>query len=325
MTMPSRKVKTMIRDLFFVPVRAWGQLQARNYDINNTILLSCVPRGGSTWLAEILQTIPRYVGIWEPFHASFNPDALRQGFSSSTYLPIGKVDPARSKYIYDLISGRGLSPRLISASNFNLEQLVSFQGYFIKLIRGNLILPWLLDQYPIPTIYVVRHPCAVVNSQIQHPSWWKNVKSGGTVTVPDGVENDYPHLVEVAKSVTSVVEKLAFMWAVQTFIPMNMPKPHPWYLVTYEKFVEDGYNELQHMFNYLNKPVPEAAYKQLRIPSKSTLDKSDFAQGKGALIGWQNNLTSEQISQILRVCHDVGVDFYTDDLYPDYSKLGINR
>lgn len=321
----SRKVKTVVRDSLFVPVRAWGQFQARNYDIQNTIMLSCVPRGGSTWLGEILQTIPRYVGIWEPFHASFNPDALNRGFSSSTYLPVGKVDPARSKYLYDLISGRGLSPRLISASNFKLDQFLSFEGYFIKMIRGNLLLPWLLDQYPIPTIFVIRHPCAVVNSQTQHPSWWKNVTDDKGVNLPDGIEEDHPHLAEVAKSVTTAVEHLAFLWAMRAYIPLSTPKPHPWHLVTYEKFVEDGNNELEHLFKYLNKPVPEAAYKQLRIPSKSTLDNSDFAQGKGALVGWQNNLTPKQIDQILRVCHDVGIDFYTDELHPDYSKLGINR
>jgi hypothetical protein len=50
------------------------------------VVLACQPRGGSTWLAEILAHLPRHKVIWEPFHPGLNHLAERNGLRSINYL-----------------------------------------------------------------------------------------------------------------------------------------------------------------------------------------------------------------------------------------------
>lgn len=303
------------------PIRTWGQITARHYDVQNTVVITCSPRGGSTWVAEILQTIPGYLMLWEPFHQRINPESNRHGFNWGTYMPQDAVDEQKSEYIYHLLTGRALSPRIISRKQFKFEQILRFEGYIAKILHGQRFLRWMLDLYPVPTIFVLRHPCAVVASQLRHKAW--DGIGGKRKSLPADLQRDYPHLIPINERIKSREESLALTWAIDTHIPLNTPKPHPWHLVTYESLVTNGEEAIDHIFQYLGKPVPLQAYHQLRIPSATTEDNSPFSQGHSALSGWKKALSSEQIDNILRVVHEVGLDFYTDELQPDYKKLNI--
>lgn len=65
----------------------------------------------------------------------------------------------------------------------------------------------------------------------------------------------------------------------------------------------------------------EDAVKRLKVPSASTKERSNVLTGKDPLEGWTENLTQEQIERILRVVSTFGLDFYGEDLEPDYSRL----
>jgi hypothetical protein len=67
--------------------------------------------------------------------------------------------------------------------------------------------------------------------------------------------------------------------------------------------------------------MPAEAIKHLRIPSATTKEWSNVRAGKDPLAGWTKNLTKEQIKQILAVTSTFGLDFYGEDLEPDYNRL----
>ncbi|MDX1532278.1 MAG: hypothetical protein R3362_12180, partial [Rhodothermales bacterium] len=116
-------------------------------------------------------------------------------------------------------------------------------------------------------------------------------------------------------------EVLAFEWAIQAYVPLAQPAPHPWLLTTYEGLVREGPAELERIFAYLGEPVPEAARAGLRAPSATTVTDSNVARGRDPLAGWRKKLDAEAVDSILRVAHAVGVRGYTDDLEPDYDTL----
>jgi hypothetical protein len=317
--MMARLARTILVPPLDAIFRSWGRRNAKSYDVRNTIIIAGVGRGGSTWLAELFATLPGYPLLWEPLHLGSNPECIKYGFDWQTYISAGQDEPLKQRYLHQVLTGANLSCELLTSLHFHPIQFLRFRGYLVKFVNANLLLDWMLHLFPVRAILLIRHPCAVVASQLRHSAWDHVNKE--KMTFSQNLAHDYPHLVEIHKSIRDREEVLAFEWALQTFIPLNRPKPYPWYLTTYERLVEDGHKELSCLFQFLGEPVPGEAYKHLRVPSATTQDGSNIANGRNPLSGWQEQLTAHQIQMILNVVHRVGIDFYGDAATPDYRRL----
>ena len=58
-----QKFKKKIKFFFFKII-----LSSKNFNVENSIIIFSEARGGSTWLMEILSTIPKTAINWEPLH-----------------------------------------------------------------------------------------------------------------------------------------------------------------------------------------------------------------------------------------------------------------
>jgi hypothetical protein len=297
----------------------WARYNLCQYDISRTIIVASSGRGGSTWLAEIIGSLSGYPVLWEPLHPGKNPECIQYGFNYRTYIPAGLYAPLQRSYLEQILTGAKLSTRTISSLAFHPKKYFSFYGFLVKCVNANLLLYWLLQQFPVRAILMIRHPCAVVASQLRHSAWKHITKEN--CSFPRNIVIDYPHLQEIFNYVETKEELLAFEWILKTYIPLSQPKPHPWYLSTYERLVIDGQSELENIFSFLENPIPDEAVYFLRKPSKTTQNSSNVAKGRSPLMGWKNHLTEQQVERILRLTHLAGIDFYTDDLVPDLAKL----
>src|SRR6185312_3597014 len=52
--------------------------------------------------------------------------------------------------------------------NKDLSEISKSQYFVIKDVNSNMLLPWITSNFPIRPIYVVRHPCAVIASQLEY-------------------------------------------------------------------------------------------------------------------------------------------------------------
>ena len=301
---------------------AYGRMRARHYDPRNTIVIASSGRGGSTWLAEIISTLPGYVLQWEPLHLNNNPEAVRHGFTWQNYMRPGTDDPSKRAYLDRILRGKDLSTRTLTSLNFSIRRLAQLRGYVVKCVNANGLLYWMLEAFPVPAILMVRHPCAVVASQRAH-AW--NALRKEDCTIPNFLFEDYPHFADVFERIQAPEEVLAFEWAVQTHIPLNQPHPHPWLLTTYERLVDEGRTEVDRLFAYLGRPVPTDAYRRLDTASATTVENSNVTLGKNPLEGWTTRLTPAQVDRVLRVTHDMGVDFYSEALRPDYERMPLKQ
>ena len=121
------------------------------------------PRGGSTWLMSLLSQLPGVASLWEPFHskkgvvpkhwgARPHPDALNEGDSA--------------------ILGEVLAGRRVNAwtcSRTPLQQAKNASQLLIKYVRGNRLLPFILDKWNLKhkPILLMRHPLDVAISQLR--------------------------------------------------------------------------------------------------------------------------------------------------------------
>lgn len=316
--MPSTLARKLypVADLVF---GAYGRLRARRYDLSETIIVSSSGRGGSTWLAEIVATLPGRILLWEPLHLNNNPECVRHGFTWQNYIRKDTGAPQKQQYLKRLLRGEALSTRTLTSLHFKPLRFLSPKGYVVKFVNANMMLYWLLQRFPVRAVLMVRHPCAVVSSQLVYGAWEGVTKE--TCTIPEFLFDDYPQFRDVFDRIQEPEEVLAFEWAVQTHVPLSQPLPHPWLVTTYERLVEHGREEVERIFEYLGEPVPSAAYDSLRTASATTVSDSNVAAGKNPLTGWKSRLTTVQIDNILRVVREMGVDYYSGDLLPDYERL----
>jgi hypothetical protein len=296
----------------------WGYIRALGYDIKSTVVVAASPRGGSTWLAELMASRPQTQILWEPLHLGNNPDCRKHGFGWQNYIPKGAKWEKQKRYLHRVLTGRDLSTRLLTSLQLNPRELLSPKvTYVAKFVNANMILPHMVEAFGVPAIHMIRHPCAVVSSQIEHGSWSHLEKSN--LTIPDGLFSDYPHLASVFERIEAHEELLAFEWAVQNYVSLSYPAPLPWYLTTYERMVMEGPKEIQRISQFLGVSLDKAV-ENMKDPS-ATASGDTTGSYRQRLTKWKDRLQPNQADRVLRVAHDVGITCYTEDPTPDDMKL----
>jgi len=314
-------LESSLRSVADVGLKAYGKARASGgYDIEDTIVLASTGRGGSTWLTEIVATLPGYTVLWEPLHLGNNPECERYGFRWQNYIPPGTDAPRRREYVRRLLAGENLSTNVLTSLEFRpLRLLAPGGGYLAKFVNANMMLRWMMEAFPVSGVLMIRHPCAVVASQLHHGAWEHVTKEN--VTIPEGLFERYDHLPSVFSEIETHEEILAFEWALQTYVPLSSPRPHPWFLLPYEELVSNGASVIEDLFGALGRSVPEEAYDQLHTPSATASGALQETDAHAQLRTWRDRLSTKQAERILRVAHAVGVTVYDEALRPNLDAL----
>jgi hypothetical protein len=314
-------VDRFVRPVADAALRTYGAVRANTtYNIQDTIVVASTGRGGSTWLTEILATLPGYTVIWEPLHLGNNPTCKRHGFDWQNYVPRKDQAPRRYAYLQKLLTGENLSTQILTSLEFRpIRLLQPSGGYLVKFVNANMMLPWITDKFPVSTVLMIRHPCGVVASQLRHGAWEHVTKEN--MTVPEGLFDRYEHLSDVYSDIQTREEVLAFEWALQTYIPLSSSRPHPWFLITYEELVTNGASVIDDLFGALDRSVPKKAHNQLRAPSATASSELNETEAHAQLRTWRDHLSTNQVDQILGVAHAVGVTVYDETLRPNHGAI----
>jgi hypothetical protein len=338
---PPRVVRNLINKGIDI---LWEKWLSRRYDPRRTIVVAGTPRGGTTWVAETLAKAPGYLPLMEPeqvFHVAetlakspgymqlceplhpLNSNNLEvPGSNPGLYVTTNCVLHHHLKRIIagevrlsSFLSKIGGVRYLVSDA---LRRLLFFQRFVVKFVHANLWLHWMLKEFDLKGALIIRHPCAVVASQMHHKF---DGEGTGEPKTLEHIRNHRfpiyeqfaPSFAKVIRSVNTTEELLALEWCIRTIVPLRQPKPHPWFLTAYEHLTDDT-KEWERLCSYLDCPVP-AKSDITRL--SSTSQKRDNESSPSAGIGkWRQYLSEKQIDDIFRVCADMGIDFYDKSLYP---------
>lgn len=310
---------------------------AKHFTISDTILIAGSPRSGTTWLMELLERIPSYRHIFEPLNPNEFPESLQKGFQSRTYLPPDTYWPEGENYLLRTFTGRTRSltnkhSSINSPQSFFLSIMTN--KLIVKEVRANRLLPWIAKRFPLKAIiFIIRHPCAVIYSQLKTgytayhnsnppytditPSLENILAEASTI---DGLENN---VLNKLKRLETQEELLAATWCLDNYVPLFAPQPHL-STVIYEKIFTKPEKEIPDIFSMLGiKRIPHSVLKQVKKPSKETqrADLNNLRSGQEQLIKWKKYLSEKQITRILKVVSDFGLDFYTKETEPDYDRF----
>jgi len=236
-------------------------------------------RSGTTWAGTIIDTCPEVIYRFEPFHrlAAVNPE-FKSWFER---LKNGEVRDSDIGTLYDLLRVadplvnkapffRGKSYRLRTFGRSSLwpfarmfplanclyravytpdtgPPLVFKEVTFIKPIRT------LVEQTSVPIVYLVRHPCATVLSEIRgqgherNPSRQRRLRELLLEHAPDYV--DQFHAIIAGSDIAA---RTALLWRVEVEVCATAIRASDrGMLLTYEQLAADAYQESARMLKHL--------------------------------------------------------------------------
>lgn len=289
------------------------------------LVITGSPRGGTTWLLELLETIPTTRRMWEPF-SEFPLDEITR----RPYLSLKQNNQEFEDFLSDIFNGKKVIHPGISNLPYNklkyLKDLLTAQNTLIKFTRAQRLLPYLSQKYNFKKILIMRHPLATIASQLYHPAFSEENNVHPVLSNYDfGITNldnyiDGIHLFE---------KQLAVTWCYDYLVPLMQWKScDNTLLITYENLVKNPIAELSRIEVFLDLKFPEKIYKKINIPSQTTVNDSNVKKdNRDPLTTWQKRLSEKQIENILEVLDVFEVDFYSRNLDADYeilrSKYGV--
>lgn len=284
---------------------------AGRFDEKDIILISSSPRSGSTMLSNILKAIPKSCVLFEPLHLNHVPESKAAGFSWRTYLPPEKEWPEGKAFLKKVFQGKVINKW--TSREMELREVFNSNTMIVKFVRATQLLPWICNNYDIQRpIILLRHPCAVIASQLKSSDWNQAKQPAALDFLVD-----YPLFKSALQKTETVEEHLAATWAMEYLPVLMQTKADKFIIITYEELLLHPKKALSKIFNSWNLDVDiENAVARIKTPSSVV-----YKSGISGIDGWKKQLSSRQIANILNIVHGFGIYFYNENVEPDYKIL----
>lgn len=302
--------------------------KTKRYDLGDTVVVAGTPRSGTTWLAEVLSAKSGYTVIFEPLHPIWFPEAVRSGFKARTYAPPGKTWISGEKYLERVLSGKVVSARFEGVEKYRNSFLS--HKLIVKFVRANRLLPWLSENFEVrKIILLVRHPCAVVASQLQSGYYGYNdillgrdirPKKEEIINEAAAIGSIDQNIIKKIERVETPEELLATLWCLDNYVPLHSTQKNRWLLVPYEKLMMEKSKSVKYIADMCGIVCSKQIIKHINKPSR--VASPDLrSETNQQLSKWKNQLSNEQIAKIINIVNAFGLDFYSNKITPDYKCL----
>ena len=281
----------------------------KNHDLEKSIVVTGTGRSGTTWLAEILMNILKYRLIFEPF----NPRKVKicKNFPNKLYLTSDDDNVEYIKIFKKILSGK-IRNIWINQDN----RVFRPKGRIVKSIRANLFLGFLRKNFPsIPIVCILRHPCAVVLSRFQ--KGWGD-KDLDIIMAQKRLIQDFlqPYL-DIINDATSIFQRMACIWCIETLVPLKIMKPEDWILVSYEDLVLNPIITINKILKYCKIDAVNNKDLIQSTPSLTVERTSAIIQKKNPLEVWKYKLSPNEINEILDIVRSFSLDWlYDEEIIP---------
>ncbi|WP_183957622.1 sulfotransferase domain-containing protein [Salinibacter ruber] len=331
-----RVKQSRVKNVANVLLKSFSKFKSKKYKSSKTIILSGTGRSGTTWVSEIICSKSGIEMLYEPF--SGDRELKKYDINSvDLYLSEKNVEQKQYDYLENIILKRNVTLDKVKDEE-RIWNVINARRLLIKCIHGNRLLPFVEKSFDIKSILLIRHPCAVISSQIRYDKGWGSdlvdyVESGRAAKkIEKGIKNEeyesmpVQRLERLDKKMGGIVQRietieqfLAFEWVCDLIVPLDNVYNNR-KITFYEDLVKKGKKEVDKIFSHLGEEVTKSAYKTINKPSSTTQKESNVAKGKSPLLAWKENLNKSQIERILKFVHDAGIKMYTKKVKPIKEK-----
>lgn len=227
-------------------------------------------RSGTTWLLEMLISLPGYRGVMEPFqpkNASHFPQNPRY---SRRYLREGACEPELEAYFQRLFHQELDSDWWCAWPAFNRRPR-RYQTV-LKTIRGLLMINW-MKTLPVRFIYLQREPVATLGSWVRI-GWGESVTDLAVfVNQPELVEDHLQpvhHLLGRVQAEGSKFEQAAACWWIENLVAQRTLPPGSLRL-SYQELTDNRPESLDLICGFMGQERPEFLVSSSQRRSKTTV------------------------------------------------------
>jgi hypothetical protein len=288
-------------------------------------------RSGTTWIGDVLASCDQCYSLFEPMRPASVEECPGWGEFSELpgpFLPADAQHEQWHKFWTDVLNGkvknrwtrqdwRRVPEHLQNVPLVNQllysrakacfdRQASTADTCIIKEIRCNLMLPWILKNFQIDPLFIMRHPCAVVGSRIRL-GWECNLED---LYVQPGLQELLAPWADNIKSVTTSVERMAVLWCIENLVPLRL--------------VNDGI--LQAHFYEHFKAAPEAKFRltteALGLRATPALQRtitqkvSTPSSSKKDQAAWHHPLSHLEGEAVVRIARSFGIEWYGNERAP---------
>ncbi len=286
-------------------------------DPSDTIVIAGSGRSGTTLLLDIIGAPLTYRKIFEPLHPGAVPGA--ENYYYRYVRPYEKV-PDMENFMRRALTGKinnswtneSVLPGNLKATLFRMYRWRWWApDNIMKIIRGNLMLGWLESRFGCKIIFIVRHPCAVVESWKRMGWTWKSKDLERVLSYRELMDDYLYKYMDVIDSARTTLQKYAVLWSIENKVPLEQLSKGELsaLLIKYEDMILYPEKEFKRIKEFLNlKKVPNI--KKLQKRSRSA-DKNTFTPSPEDLIyKWKKRLTEKEIEEIMDIVKRFEIDIY---------------
>jgi hypothetical protein len=271
------------------------------------------PRGGTTWIAEVIQSVIPTSLIWEPLSIGTVKEFRNLNFGWRQFIPEEAKWP-EAQFAFEKVF-RGKLLNHWTAAYTSPEQLKTENPLLIKFCRGNQLLPWLINNFSFKNkpLYLIRHPFAVVASQLKQGGWNFHYDGFKIPEIPFNMI--YKKHESFLMQLETKEESLVAYWCMTNQEVLNHPKNNKaWITVQYEDLVLNGIQSWKRIFSEWGIEI-DSENIVLDNKSKTTVKGSPIS-GKSQVEYWTTKFDSDQISRMTAVLEYFEVKVYNENPYP---------
>jgi hypothetical protein len=283
-----------------------------NFNPEENLIISASPRGGSTWMSELINLIPKTAVLAEPLYRRLVSPFNALHFGWNQYIPEDAEWNEAKKVFEEVFRGR-----LLTGWSSPPYSLLTADRLIIKFCHAHALLPWLTRNFNFKhaPIFLIRHPFAVVASQLKCIGWKPDFPG---YRIPDCPFNEY-YLAheEFLLGIRTQEEALVATWCLTNLVQLrNARNDKNWITVYYEHLLANPQREIHRIFDRWRLPIPDDIFSRVGKPSEKTMEAS-FEQGKAKqLAKWKSFFNEGQLKKMMAVLDHFGVEQYGMDVFP---------
>lgn len=284
-----------------------------------TTVLYSSGRSGSTWLSEILACVPRTRLIFEPFHPRHGLAELAD--YRYRFIEPGRAAPVLEEAYDSILKGKRTTPWI---EHLNSPTTMVYKRRLVKLVRANLLFPWLVSRYPDQKhVLLLRHPAAVVLSQVRHGWNLSSARIREQKNLPQSAA--ISSLGDLGWPESGFLSNLVF-WAAENRIALDRALESNTMVVFYEHACTSPIEVLDQLSGFLGFSLPSTALERLdKVSWSSSADIGSMSVSE-KISRWQGELSGEQRDQVARVLESSRLDeFYSLESEPVASGAELIR
>ena len=293
-----------------------------------TVRVFANSRGGSTIFTELMLD-GRTAVLWEPLLTPDPPPgyaAAREALGNIPYVPRGCDDADLAALFTALFDGRAQSLATygdpMPGGNQRGDRAI------VKLCGASACLPYLADLLPSPArplraVHLLRHPAAVVASQVNFRYFDRFEPVRDTRSYQHGRHRDlferYGHAIS---DVRTREQMFAVWWCLTNVDALKTPPSRrTWHTICYEDLLTDPERTADGLHAYLAATETGAAGPRLNLDrlgkaSITTVGGRRAIETASQLERWKKRLDARQVRDVLGVVEAFGIDLYGDGLLP---------